>query len=234
LLLGEAPVLQGMAKHVLVVGLGGVGGICAEMIARAGIGAMTIVDGDRVDLSNTNRQIPALHSTEKMFKTTVMEARLLDINPQLKLYTVTEHIEGDRIPALLEKGGFDLVVDCIDTLSPKVALMKNCVELGIPIVSALGAGGKTDPMQLRIADIADSYDCNLARYVRKKLHQHGIRKGITVVYSPEKIDKSRVIETPKAFPKKIFDWHHLVYACHSGLYVRQRGRQTVIWDDACY
>lgn len=202
LLLGEEPVLKGMSKHVLVVGLGGVGGICAEMIARAGIGVMTIVDGDRVDLSNTNRQIPALHSTEKMFKTAVMAERLKDINPFIIIHELTEHIEGEKIKNILIEGNFDMVVDCIDTLSPKVALMKNCVELGIPIVSALGAGGKTDPLQLRIADIADSYDCNLARYVRKKLHQFGIRKGITVVYSPEKIDKSRVIETPKALPKK--------------------------------
>lgn len=202
LLLGESPVLQGMSKHVLVVGLGGVGGICAEMIARAGIGSMTIVDGDQVDLSNGNRQIPALHSTEKMNKTTVMASRLLDINPMLKLHTITEHIEAERIRTILKEGGFDLVVDCIDTLSPKVMLLKTCVEMEIPIVSALGAGGKTDPMQLRIADIADTYDCNLARYVRKKLHQQGIRKGITVIYSPEKIDKRRVVETPKAFPKK--------------------------------
>lgn len=202
LLLGEAPIQQGMSKHVLIVGLGGVGGICAEMIARAGIGTLTIVDGDQVDLSNANRQIPALHSTEKMNKTDVMAARLRDINPLIRIYSLTEHIEGDRIRKILEEGGFDMVVDCIDTLSPKVALMRNCVELGIPIVSALGAGGKTDPMMLRIADIENTYDCNLARYVRKKLHQFGIRKGITVVYSPEKIDKSRVIETPKAYPKK--------------------------------
>ncbi|MBZ5856290.1 tRNA threonylcarbamoyladenosine dehydratase [Flavihumibacter profundi] len=202
LLMGDEPVLQGISKHVLVVGLGGVGGICAEMIARAGIGEMTIIDGDRVDQSNINRQIPALHSTEKLLKTEIMATRLKDINPLLKLHELTEHIEDGRILEILNTRQFDYVVDCIDTLSPKVLLMRNCVDLGIPIVSALGAGGKTDPSQVRIADIDDTHECNLARYVRKRLHKFGIRKGITVVYSPEKVDQSRVIETEKAFPKK--------------------------------
>lgn len=202
LLLGEMPVERGMAKHVLVVGLGGVGGICAEMIARAGIGEMTIIDGDKVDLSNCNRQIPALHSTEKRMKTDVMAERLMDINPLLKLHIKTEHIEAERIHEILIAGNFDFVADCIDTLSPKVQLLKNCVELGIPVVSALGAGGKTDPAQLRIAGIENTHECRLARYVRKRLHTFGIRKGITVVFSPEKVDAERVIETEKAFPKK--------------------------------
>lgn len=202
LLLGDAPVLQAIQKHVLVVGLGGVGGICAEMIARAGIGKMTIIDGDKVDLSNCNRQIPALHSTEKQLKTEVMAARLKDINPAIQLEVITEHIEADRIREILGQGKFDYVVDCIDTLSPKVQLMRNCVELGIPVVSALGAGGKVDPSQVRIAAIEETYDCNLARYVRKRLHKFGIYKGITVVFSPEKVDPERVIETEKAFPKK--------------------------------
>ncbi|ULQ53848.1 tRNA threonylcarbamoyladenosine dehydratase [Flavihumibacter fluvii] len=202
LLLGDAPVELGMAKHVLVVGLGGVGGICAEMVARAGIGEMTIIDGDKVDLSNCNRQIPALHSTEKRMKTEVMAERLRDINPLLKLHIKTEFIEAERIREILVKGSYDYVVDCIDTLSPKVLLMKNCVELGIPIVSALGAGGKVDPSRVRIAEIEDTHECNLARYVRKRLHKFGIRKGITVVFSPEKVDPERVIETEKAFPKK--------------------------------
>jgi tRNA threonylcarbamoyladenosine dehydratase len=202
LLLGDGPVEQAMGKHVLVVGLGGVGGICAEMIARAGIGEMTIIDGDKVDLSNCNRQIPALHSTQNRMKTAVMAERLMDINPSLKLHTLTEHIAADQILEILSAGKYDYVVDCIDTLSPKVQLMKICVDRGIPIVSALGAGGKTDPSKVRIAEIEDTHECNLARYVRKRLHKLGIRKGITVVFSPEKVDPERVIETEKAFPKK--------------------------------
>jgi tRNA A37 threonylcarbamoyladenosine dehydratase len=202
MLLGNVPVEKGMDKHVLVVGLGGVGGICAEMIARAGIGEMTIIDGDKVDLSNCNRQIPALHSTQNRMKTAVMADRLQDINPALKLHIINEHIEAGRILEILSSQQYDYVVDCIDTLSPKVHLMKTCVDRGIPIVSALGAGGKTDPSKVRIAEIEETYECNLARYVRKRLHKLGIRKGITVVFSPEKVDPDRVIETEKAFPKK--------------------------------
>jgi tRNA A37 threonylcarbamoyladenosine dehydratase len=202
LLLGEDKLNKLMNKNVLVVGLGGVGGICAEMIARAGIGRMTIVDGDVVDLSNCNRQIAALHSKEKMMKAMVMAERLQDINPAIQLNVITQFIEADKAIGLVEKEQYDYVVDCIDTLTPKVWLIKACVERNIPIVSSLGAGGRVDPLQLRIADIADSYKCKLARYVRKRLHAIGITTGVKVVFSPEEIDDSKVIVTEKAFPKK--------------------------------
>ena len=202
LLLGEDKLKNLVNKNVLVVGLGGVGGICAEMIARAGIGRMTIVDGDVVDLSNCNRQIAALHSKEKMLKATVMAERLIDINPAIKLNVVTDFIEGDKTIELVQKEQYDYVVDCIDTLTPKVWLIKACVDRNIPIVSSLGAGGRVDPMQLKIADIADSYNCKLARYVRKRLHAIGITTGVKVVFSPEDIDDSKVVVTEKAFPKK--------------------------------
>jgi tRNA A37 threonylcarbamoyladenosine dehydratase len=202
LLLGEDSLEKLMRKHVLVVGLGGVGGICAEMIARAGVGKMTIVDGDRVDLSNCNRQIPALHSTENKMKAEVMAERLKDINPALDLEVIPEYIQEERIREILKNGSFDYAVDCIDTLSPKVAFMTCCKTLGIPLVSSLGAGGKLDPSQVRIVDIEHTHECNLARYVRKRLHKNGIRNGITVIFSPEKADQSRIIESEKAFPKK--------------------------------
>jgi len=202
LLLGEDKLNKLMNKNVMVVGLGGVGGICAEMIARAGIGRMTIVDGDVVDLSNCNRQIAALHSNEKLMKAMVMAERLQDINPAIQLNVVTQFIEADKTIDLVEKEQYDYVVDCIDTLTPKVWLIKACVERNIPIVSSLGAGGRVDPLQLRIADIADSYKCKLARYVRKRLHAIGITTGVKVVFSPEEIDDSKVVVTEKAFPKK--------------------------------
>jgi tRNA A37 threonylcarbamoyladenosine dehydratase len=202
LLLGEDKLKNLVNKNVLVVGLGGVGGICAEMIARAGIGRMTIVDGDVVDLSNCNRQIAALHSKEKMLKATVMAERLIDINPAIKLNVFTDFIEGDKTIELVEKEQYDYVVDCIDTLTPKVWLIKACVDRNIPIVSSLGAGGRLDPLQLKIADIADSYNCKLARYVRKRLHAIGITTGVKVVFSPEEIDDSKVMVTEKAYPKK--------------------------------
>lgn len=202
LLLGDEPIESLMQKHVLVVGLGGVGGICAEMIARAGVGKMTIVDADTIDLSNANRQIPALHSTAGQLKSEVMAARLKDINPALELNVRTIYIQEEITLALLDEAAYDYAVDCIDTLSPKVYFIKACLDRNIPIVSSLGAGGKLDPSQVVITDISKTYQCNLASYVRKKLHALGIHKGLTVVFSAEKTDQSRIIETEKAFPKK--------------------------------
>jgi tRNA A37 threonylcarbamoyladenosine dehydratase len=202
LMLGDEPIASLMSKNVLVVGLGGVGGICAEMIARAGVGKMTIVDADTVDLSNTNRQIPALHSTAGKLKTEVMAERIRDINPSINLKVLPIYIKEEETIQILDSEKFDYVVDCIDTLSPKVYFIKACLDRKIPIVSSLGAGGKLDPSQVMITDISKTYECNLARYVRKKLHSMGIQKGLTVVFSPEKVDQSRVLETEKAFPKK--------------------------------
>lgn len=202
LLLGEEKTNSLINKNVLIAGLGGVGGICAEMIARAGVGSMTIIDGDTVDLSNCNRQIAALHSNEKVLKTKIMAARLLDINPDLKLTIISEFIKDNRTIEIVESQQYDYAVDCIDTLTPKVWFIKTCVDRKIPVVSSLGAGGKVDPLQIRVADIAESYKCKLARYVRKYLHEYGISTGVKVVFSPEEIDKEKVIVTEKAFPKK--------------------------------
>ena len=202
LLLGEENILKLQSKNVLVVGLGGVGGICAEMIARAGVGKMTIVDGDVVDLSNCNRQIAALHSNATMFKALVMAERIRDINPAIELQVLTDFLETDKTIAVVDNGYFDYAVDCIDTLTPKVWLMKTCIDRNVPIVSSLGAGGRVDPSQVQVADIADSYNCKLARYVRKRLHALGITTGVKVVFTPENIDQDKVVVTEKAYPKK--------------------------------
>lgn len=202
LLLGDEVLTKLLSKNVLVVGLGGVGGICAEMIARSSIGKMTIVDGDTIDLSNCNRQIAALHSTEKMHKVEVMAQRIKDINPDIELTAINAFLKEEQIADLLNKNTFDYVVDCIDTLSSKVFLIKHAVDRKIPVVSSLGAGGKIDPSQIEVTDISKSYQCNLARYVRKHLHQFGIFEGVKVVFSPEIPDQSKVIVTEKAFPKK--------------------------------
>ncbi len=202
LLLGDDKTLNLINKNVLVAGLGGVGGICAEMIARAGVGKMTIVDGDVVDLSNCNRQVAALHSKEKQLKAAVMAERIRDINPEIELTVITEFIQLERTVEIIDNGNFDYAVDCIDTLTPKVWFIKSCVERNIPIVSSLGAGGKMDPSQVQVVDISKSYKCKLARYVRKYLHEFGIHTGVQVVFSPEDIDKGKVIVTEKAYPKK--------------------------------
>ena len=202
LLLGDEKIEKLMSKNVLVVGLGGVGGICAEMIARAGVGKMTIIDADTVDVSNTNRQIPALHSTAGKLKSVVMAARLKDINPNLDLTMLSVFIQEEITIDLLETNRFDYAVDCIDTLSPKVHFIKACLDRKIPIVSSLGAGGKVDPAQVVITDISKTHQCNLAKYVRKKLHEVGIRTGLKVVFSAEPVEQERIIVTEKAFPKK--------------------------------
>ena len=189
LMLGDAAVEKLMQKTVLIIGLGGVGGICAEMIARAGIGKITIVDNDTIDASNINRQIPALHSTIKKSKAKVLAARLLDINPNLQLEVQELYIKEEITSCLLQSTQWDYVVDCIDTLSSKVFLIKKCVDLQLPIVSSMGAGGKIDPSQIKVTDISKTRECNLARYVRKRLHTLGIKNGVKVVFSPEKADQ---------------------------------------------
>jgi tRNA A37 threonylcarbamoyladenosine dehydratase len=185
LLLGEEKLSKLINSNVLVVGLGGVGGIAAEMIARAGVGKMTIVDADTVDPTNRNRQIPALNSTEGVLKTEVLKARLLDINPDLDLTVIAEYFRDDLTHKVLDEGNFDYALDCIDTLSPKVFFIKACIDRKIPLVSSMGAGNKVDPTQVKVDDISKSYNCKLAKYTRKYLHKFGIRKGVKVVFSAE-------------------------------------------------
>ncbi len=172
------------------------------MIVRAGEGSITIVDNDKVDASNINRQIQALQSTVDLPKAKVLSARLLDINPNLKLTVHEMYIKEEITTNLLESASWDYVVDCIDTLSCKVFLIKKCIDMKLPIVSSMGAGGKLDPSQIIVTDISKTYICNLARYVRKRLQTLGVKKGLKVVFSPEKADQDKIIVTEKAFPKK--------------------------------
>jgi tRNA threonylcarbamoyladenosine dehydratase len=179
------------SRHVLVAGLGGVGAMAAEQLVRAGIGKLTIVDGDTVHQSNRNRQLPALLSTEGIEKAEVMKQRLLDINPALILTVIKEYIKDERLVEIVERG-YDYVVDAIDTLSPKVFLLINAHRLSLPVVSSMGAGGKVNPAMVQVTDLDDSYTCKLAYYMRKRLHKHGIRTGIKVVFSPEVVSRHSV------------------------------------------
>jgi len=185
ILLGEEKLQKLVNANVLVVGLGGVGGIAAEMIARAGVGKITIVDADTVDPTNRNRQIPALKSTEHKIKAAVLAERLMDINPDLQLKVIPEYFRDKLTQDVLNSGNFNYALDCIDTLSPKVFFIKACLERNIPIVSSMGAGSKVDPTQIRVADIAETHTCHLARYVRKYLHKLGIYSGVKAVFSAE-------------------------------------------------
>ncbi|MGN0032667.1 MAG: ThiF family adenylyltransferase [Candidatus Limimorpha sp.] len=194
ILIGDEGVEKLRSSHVLVVGLGGVGGYAAEQLARAGIGEMTIVDCDTVNTTNKNRQILALDSTIGRHKTEVMAERIRDINPEIKLHVMTQYLKDQSIIDLMSQK-FDFVVDAIDTLAPKVFLLYYAVQNHQNIVSCMGAGGKFYPEKIEIADISKSYNCRLAFYIRKRLHRLGIREGITVVFSSEKItEKSFVVE----------------------------------------
>lgn len=194
LLLGKERLERFSEAHVLVVGLGGVGAYAAEQICRAGIGQMTIVDADTVNESNLNRQLPALHSTLGEPKAEVVAARLMDINPELKLTVVNEFLRDERTEEILDHAYYDFIVDAIDSLSPKVFLLYHALLRKIPIVSSMGAGAKIDPSQVRIADISKTSNCALAKAVRKRLRGLGVQKGIPVVYSTEMANPDAVIE----------------------------------------
>ena len=184
------------AAHVLVVGLGGVGGYAAEQLCRAGIGKLTVVDGDTVSETNLNRQLIALHSTVGQPKAMLFRDRFRDINPLCQVTAIQEFLRDDRTIELLQSQHYDCVVDCIDTLSPKVFLIYHAHRLGLPVVSSMGSGGKLDPPQIRTADIADSHTCRLAAMVRKRLHRMGVDSGIRVVFSTEKVQPEAMIQDP--------------------------------------
>ena len=193
LLLGEDKLEQLKRANVLVVGLGGVGAYAAEMIARAGVGRMTIADADTVSATNINRQLIALHSTIGREKSDLMAERLRDINPEIELTVINRFIKDDETDALLDSDSFDFVVDAIDTLSPKLALIKGALDREIPLVSSMGAGAKTDPTKMEICDISRTHHCPLAHMLRKRLHKIGIRKGFHAVFSPEPVREGAMI-----------------------------------------
>ena len=192
LLVGSDKVKKMQAANVLVVGLGGVGAYAAEEICRAGIGKMTIVDGDVVESSNRNRQLPALISTTGKPKAEILAKRFRDINPDIELTIVNDFIRDEKIIELLKSQSFDYVVDAIDTLSPKVLLIYYAVQMGLKVISSLGAGGKIDPQKVQITDLSKSYNCKLARMLRKRLSKMGIKKGVIVVFSPEEVPENAV------------------------------------------
>ena len=192
LLLGEEKLAKLKTANVLVVGLGGVGAYAAEQLCRAGIGKMTIVDGDVVEDSNRNRQLPALISTKGQPKAEILAKRFMDINPELKLTIVNDYVQDQQVIELLKSAPFDYVVDAIDTLSPKVFLVYHALQLKLRIISSMGAGGKMDPSKIEITDIKKSYNCKLAKMMRKRLGRLGVKKGVKVVFSSEDIDEKAV------------------------------------------
>ena len=219
------------AANVLVVGVGGVGAYAAEMLVRAGVGNITIVDADTVSLSNCNRQLVALHSTVGKPKVDVLAERLLDINPNLNIHKIKEFIRDEFTVNLLAQNNFTFIVDAIDTLAPKVFLLAEAVKRSIPIVSSMGSGGKLNPALVKIDDISKSDYCKLARMVRNRLHRLGIRKGITVVYSPEVVPEERIIETEGEQNKKsnvgTVSYMPAIFGCYIAAYIIRRITNTL-------
>ena len=192
MLIGDDGIEKLRRSHVLVVGLGGVGAYAAEQLARAGIGRMTIVDGDVVNVTNRNRQLLALGSTQGRPKADVMAERIRDINPEVELEVINRYMKDDAIIELVSKP-YDFIVDAIDTVAPKVFLLYYAKQNNQRVVSCMGAGGKFHPEKIEIADIAQSNHCRLAFYIRKRLHRLGVFDGITAVYSPEPVDDTAIV-----------------------------------------
>jgi tRNA A37 threonylcarbamoyladenosine dehydratase len=202
LLIGSEGIQKLQHAHVLIVGLGGVGSFAAEFIARAGVGTMTIVDGDVVDPTNRNRQLPALATNHGVSKAKIMAERLIAINPALKLTSIEAFLSPEAAKELLEQTKFDYVMDCIDSVTPKITLLKTAYDLGYRIASSMGAGGKLDPTKLRTADLFDTRECYLASLVRKRIRKMGVGKGIKAVFSLEKVKDESLILTDGSNYKK--------------------------------
>ena len=193
LLVGEDSLTKLINSHILVAGLGGVGAYTAELLARAGVGEMTIIDGDVIEESNKNRQLLALDCNVGVKKAALMAERIRQINPDIKLHVIDEYIKDDRMEEILKMAQYDYVVDAIDTLAPKIYLIYHSLNMGYRVASCMGSGGKMDPSQIQVADISKSYNCTLARMLRKRLHKLGVYKGVKVVFSAEETPERAVI-----------------------------------------
>ena len=193
LLIGEEGLERLASSCVAVAGAGGVGGYAAEMLVRAGVGKLIVIDSDTVSVTNKNRQLLALDSTVGRLKCDVLQVRLKDINPELDLTVLPVYIEADRVGEVLGGYSIDFVVDAIDTVAPKLALIGYCLGRGIRIVSSMGAGAKMDATKIRIADISKTFNCPLAFIVRKRLRRMGVRKGVLTVFSEELPDRAAIV-----------------------------------------
>lgn len=226
LLLGEEKSERLRQAHVLVVGVGGVGAYAAEMLCRAGVGRLTLVDADTVQPTNINRQLPALHSTLGQPKVEVLAARFRDINPEVELTVLPVFLKDENIPQLLDAARCDFVVDAIDTLAPKCHLIAEALRRRIKIVSSMGAGAKSDITQVRFADVWDTYHCGLSKAVRKRLQKMGIRHKLPVVFSTEQADPKAVLLTDDERNKKstcgTVSYMPAVFGCYLAEYVIRR------------
>lgn len=218
LLFKEEGLIKLKNANVLVVGLGGVGSFAAEFLARAGVGNMTIVDGDVVDITNINRQLPALHSTVGQPKVKIVGDRLLDINPELNLTRIEEFLSPERAREIVSSN-FDYVLDCIDSITPKLNLIVAAKRNKVKVISNMGAGGKFLAQKVVVRDISKTEVCPLAKNIRKRLKKEGISSGVKAVYSLEHPDETSLKTTDGANYKKSFygtnSWMPALFGLHA-------------------
>lgn len=205
LLMGKEPIAQLKKSHVLIVGLGGIGSFAGEFIARSGVGKMTIIDGDVFDPTNKNRQLTALDSTIGRNKAVVLAERIRDINPDIELNVVQEFVVPERVWELLEEYKPDYVMDCIDSVTPKLEWIIACLRLKIRVISHFGAGGKMDPSAVKVARLTGAYNCKLAAHVKKRLKRKGVDfRRVRAVFSSELQRKDSLKMTDGSNFKKSF------------------------------
>lgn len=223
LLIGQEAIDRLQQSHVLICGLGGVGSYAAEFIARAGVGKMTIIDGDAFDPTNKNRQLPALDSTIGRSKAEVMAERIRDINPDINLVVMREFVQPERVSEILREAKPDYVMDCIDSISPKLTWLIACKRNKIPVISSMGAGGKLDPEKVETRDISKVVNCKMAKHIRKRLKKEHINKGIKAVYSSEIQQKDSLRMTDGTNFKKSFygtiSYIPALFGLHAAAYV---------------
>ncbi len=205
LLIGKRAQNNLKKSHVLICGLGGVGSFAGEFIARAGIGKLTIIDGDEFDITNKNRQLTALDSTIGKNKAQVLGDRIKDINTDIELTIIKEFVQPQRVWEILEETQPDYVMDCIDSVTPKLNWIKACIRKKIKIISSMGAGGKLDPSKVKISDLTKTHNCKLASHIKKRLKRDNVHgKGVRAVFSYEQQIKQSLQLTDGSQYKKSF------------------------------
>ncbi len=204
LLIGAEALNTLQQSHILVVGLGGVGSYAAEALVRSGVGKITIIDGDKVDPTNKNRQLQALDSTVDQVKAIVLRDRFLDINPELHVTVKDAFMEPEALHSFLRENEFDFVLDCIDSILPKLTMILTLRRMKVNFISSMGAGGKLDPSKIIVGDISTTQECKFAQQLRKMLKHKGVDKKVLCVYSREIQPKSALKKTDGSNYKKSF------------------------------
>ncbi|MBQ8361705.1 MAG: tRNA threonylcarbamoyladenosine dehydratase [Bacteroidaceae bacterium] len=223
LLLGIEGIERLLNAHVLIAGTGGVGAYAAEMLCRAGIGKLTLIDADAIQSSNINRQLPALHSTIGEMKAELLAERFKDINPEIGVNVMTLFLDESNIPSILTKLHPDFIVDAIDTIMPKCHLIAEAWKQRIKIVSSMGAGAKSDISKIQLADLWETYHCGLSKAVRNGLKRMGMRRNLPVVFSSEQANPQAILTVENERNKKsttgTISYMPAVFGCHLAAYV---------------